>query len=189
MSLAWRLPLPGGSGLPLGPGHAIVREVVGGTDAPGSLRSRLALLSAMKISVKTKYACVAVLELAANYGSGGPVPIRRIAAKHGIPDRFLVQILLQLKAGGLVESTRGAAGGYRLARPPGEVSLGQVMEVIEGSTSAVREPSASAESPAVKVLMRAWQDVADEVGGMFGRITFAELLERAKQEESVTYQM
>ena len=106
-----------------------------------------------------------------------------------MPPRFLVQILLQLKAGGLVESTRGAAGGYRLARPPGEVSLGQVMEVIEGSTSAVREPSASAESPAVKVLMRAWQDVAGEVGGMLRRITFVELLERAKQEESVTYQI
>ena len=78
----------------------------------------------MKISVKTKYACVAVLELAANYGSGGPVPIRRIAAKHGIPDRFLVQILLELKAAGLVASIRGAAGECQLARPPAEVSLG-----------------------------------------------------------------
>jgi len=133
----------------------------------------------MNISAKTEYACVAVLELAANYGSGGPVPIRAIAEKHGVPPRFLVQILLQLKAAGLVESTRGAAGGYRLARPPGEVSLGQVMEVIGGSTSAVREPNASAESPAVKVLMRAWQDVADEVGEMLAGITFAELVERA----------
>jgi len=133
----------------------------------------------MNISAKTEYACVAVLELAANYGSGGPVPIRAIAEKHGVPPRFLVQILLQLKAAGLVESTRGAAGGYRLARPPGEVSLGQVMEVIEGSTSAVREPNPLSTSPAVKVLMRAWQDVADEVGGMLGKITFAELVERA----------
>jgi len=56
-------------------------------------------------------------------------------------------------------------------------------------TPTAREPNASAESPAVKVLMRAWQDVADEVGGMFGRITFAEPVERAKQEESVTYQI
>jgi len=84
----------------------------------------LALLAAMNIFAKTEYACVAMLELAANYGSGKPVPIRTIAARHGVPDRFLVQILLQIKAAGLVASTRGAAGGYHLACPPAEVSLG-----------------------------------------------------------------
>ena len=78
----------------------------------------------MNIPAKTEYACVAMLELAANYGSDEPVPIRTIAARHGIPDRFLVQILLELKAAGLVTSTRGAAGGYRLTCPPADVSLG-----------------------------------------------------------------
>ena len=148
---------------------------------PASSRSGLALLAAMKISATTEYACVAMLELAANYGSGEPVPVRTIAERHGVPDRFLVQILLQLKAAGLVASARGAAGGYRLARPPAEVSLGQVMDVIGGSTSATKSPSASSESPAVKVLMRAWRDVADEVGEMLGRITFDELVDRAKE--------
>ena len=90
--------------------------------------------------------------------------------------------MLELKAAGLVASTRGAAGGYRLACPPAEVSLGQVMDVIGGSTSATRVPSASPESPAVKVLMRAWQDVADEVGEMLGRITFDELVDRMKKK-------
>ena len=136
----------------------------------------------MNISATTEYACVAMLELAANYGLDEPVPTRAIAERHGVPDRFLVQILLQLKAAGLVASTRGAAGGYRLVCPPAEVSLGQVMDVIGGSTSAVRDPSASAESPAVKVLMKAWQDVADEVGGMLDGITFAELVDRAKKK-------
>ena len=143
----------------------------------------------MKISARTEYACIAMLELAANYGSGKPVRNREIAERHGVPDRFLVLILLELKAAGLVASTRGAAGGYRLVCPPAEVSLGQVMDVIGGSTSAVRDPSASAESPAVKVLMKAWQDVADDVGEMFGRITFAELVERAKEEDSMGYQI
>ena len=136
----------------------------------------------MKISARTEYACIAMLELAANYGSGEPVRIREIAERHGVPARFLVQILLQLKAAGLVASTRGAAGGYHLACPPAEVSLGQVMDVIEGPTSAVKGPSASPESPAVKVLMRAWQHVADEVGEMLGRITLAELVDRAKKK-------
>jgi len=65
----------------------------------------------MNISATTEYACVAVLELAANYGSGEPVRNRKIAERHDVPSRFLVQILLQLKAAGLVASTRGAAGG------------------------------------------------------------------------------
>ena len=149
---------------------------------PASSRSGLARLTTMKISARTEYACIAMLELAANYGSGEPVRIREIAERHGVPARFLVQILLQLKAAGLVASTRGAAGGYHLACPPAEVSLGQVMDVIEGPTSAVKGPSASPESPAVKVLMRAWQHVADEVGEMLGRITLAELVDRAKKK-------
>ena len=51
----------------------------------------------MKVSAKTEYACLAMLELAARYGQGEPAPIREIADEHGIPSRFLVQILLQLK--------------------------------------------------------------------------------------------
>lgn len=86
----------------------------------------------MNIPAKTEYACVAVLELAAHYGSGEPVPVRTIAGRHEIPDRFLVQILLQRKAAGLVASKRGSAGGYRLACPPAEVSLGQVMDGNQG---------------------------------------------------------
>src|SRR5437868_6117456 len=63
----------------------------------------------VKVSAKTEYACIAMLELAASYGSGEPVRIRKIASEHGVPSRFLVQILLQLKGAGLVNSTRGAA--------------------------------------------------------------------------------
>ena len=86
----------------------------------------------MKLSAKTEYACLAMLQLAAEYESGEPLQIRRIADEHGIPSRFLVQILLQLKGASLVASTRGAAGGYRLARPPQEISLADVIDVIEG---------------------------------------------------------
>ncbi len=68
----------------------------------------------MKFTAKTEYACLAVLELARAFDLGEPVRIRTIADEHGIPSRFLVQILLQLKGAGLVSSTRGAAGGYQL---------------------------------------------------------------------------
>jgi len=143
----------------------------------------------MKISAKTEYACIAMLELASRYGSGEPVRIRKIAERHDVPPRFLVQILLQLKGAGLVASTRGAAGGYQLLRPPESVSLGEVMEVIEGSPSEGngKTCSASPESPAVKVLMKAWQHVSAVKREMLNGISFAELLDRARQQDGQMY--
>lgn len=145
--------------------------------------------SMMRISAKTEYACIAMLELASSFGSGEPVRIRKIAERHDVPPRFLVQILLQLKGAGLVASTRGAAGGYQLIRAPDSVSLGEVMEVIEGSSSNGdgRASSASPDSPAVKVLMKAWHDVAAVERQMLNEITFAELLERAREEDEQMY--
>jgi Rrf2 family protein len=78
----------------------------------------------VNLSARTQYACKAVLELALHFDSGQPVQLRKIADSHAIPSRFLVQILQQLKAAGLVASVRGAAGGYRLTKPPCEMSLG-----------------------------------------------------------------
>src|SRR5262252_8056887 len=82
---------------------------------------------AMKVSAKAEYACVAMVELAANRLDSQPVRVKAIADAHGIPLRFLVQILLQLKGAGLVASIRGAAGGYQLARRPTEISLADII--------------------------------------------------------------
>jgi len=142
----------------------------------------------MKISAKTEYACIAMMELASHYGSGEPVRIRRIAERHDVPPRFLVQILLQLKGAGLVASIRGAAGGYQLVKSPQEISLGQIMEVIEGSSEEKgKTSSASPDSPAVKVLMKTWQDVAAVERQMLQDISLAELLERAKEQDEQMY--
>ncbi|HSQ57742.1 MAG TPA: Rrf2 family transcriptional regulator [Gemmata sp.] len=85
----------------------------------------------MLFSAKAEYACVAMLELAARYAESKPVRLADVAEKHGISDRFLVQILLDLKRAGLVDSTRGAAGGYALARPPEEISLADIIRVVD----------------------------------------------------------
>src|SRR3954452_13586856 len=74
----------------------------------------------MRVSAKAEYACIAMLELASSYGETQPVRVKTIADQHGIPQRFLVQILLQLKGAGYVTSIRGASGGYQLVRPPEE---------------------------------------------------------------------
>jgi Rrf2 family protein len=146
-------------------------------------------MGVMKISAKTEYACIAMLELSSRYGSNEPVRIRKIAERHDVPPRFLVQILLQLKGAGLVASTRGAAGGYHLLKAPDQVSLGEVMDVIEGSNNGESLPtsSASPDSPAVKVLMKAWRDVSQVERDMLHKITFAELLERARAQDEQMY--
>lgn len=128
-----------------------------------------------------------MLELAANFGSAEPVRIRTIAEEHAIPPRFLVQILLQLKGAGLVNSTRGAAGGYHLIRPPAELTLGEVMAVIEGPNASAVASSASPHSVAAKTLGHVWNEIAEVEREMLRRITFAELLERCKREESMYY--
>jgi Rrf2 family protein len=140
----------------------------------------------VRISAKTEYACIAVLELAERYQSDEPVRVRSIAEEHGIPSRFLVQILLQLKGAGLVTSTRGAAGGYQLAKPPEAISLGEVMSVVEGAEEAITS-SAGADSLPAKVLLAAWQEISDLQHEALRGITFADLLDRVRERAENMY--
>jgi Rrf2 family protein len=90
----------------------------------------------VRVSAKTDYAIRAVLELAAA-GDERPVKGERIATAQQIPLRFLENILMQLRHAGLVESRRGAEGGYRLARPAAEVTLADVIRAIDGPLAGV----------------------------------------------------
>ena len=139
----------------------------------------------MRFSAKTEYACLAVLELARAYDIGEPVRIRTIAEEHAIPSRFLVQILLQLKGAGLVESTRGAAGGYQLSKPPDEISLAEVMAVFEGSEK-LPNPAA-AKSSGRRALLGAWREAAVARRELLSDITFADLERRASGEVEQMY--
>lgn len=134
----------------------------------------------MKISAKTEYACIAVMELAAHYKSdkeGEPIRIRNIADRHSVPPRFLVQILLQLKGAGIVTSTRGASGGYNLKTSPEEITLGQVMRIIEGQSTGKRTPPPGlAGSNAIKVLNDAWGAADEKRHEYLDSITFAQLV-------------
>ena len=130
----------------------------------------------MNVSAKTEYACIAVLELAARHLAGDPVRIRDIADSHGIPSRFLVQILLQLKSAGLVASLRGATGGYRLAKEPDEITLHDVMSVVDSQSAATIKSSAGRNTTSVRVLLHAWKAVAAKEREMLADITFADLV-------------
>jgi len=143
----------------------------------------------MRLSAKTEYAAIAVLELARQWGSDEPVRIRSICAAHGVPSRFLVQILLQLKGAGIVTSTRGAAGGYQLARSPAEITLDDIFRVIEGPDELVTAVTAdlAGRSRSVSVLLDAWRQVAEAETAALRSVTFAMLVERSRATADPMY--
>ena len=85
----------------------------------------------MKISQKGLYALEALMTLGKRYGTG-TVKIRDIAMDHDLPEKFLELILLELKNARIVESVRGAKGGYQLRRPPSEIALSEIIRLIDG---------------------------------------------------------
>ena len=135
----------------------------------------------MTFSAKTEYACLAVLELAQQYQAQQLVQVRRIADRHGIPTPFLVQILQELKRAALVSSTRGASGGYRLARAPEEVNLADVLEAVEGNTDS--SLAAAADSPLAPLLLNICEELTAARREKLEAITLADLVERANAED------
>ncbi|MEM8944344.1 MAG: Rrf2 family transcriptional regulator [Planctomycetota bacterium] len=134
----------------------------------------------MNLNAKSEYACLAALELAQHFEEAQPMQVRRIAEGHGIPSQFLVQILQDLKRAGLVASTRGAAGGYRLTQPPQQITLADVLLAVEGKT----EPStcASGSSPLAPVLLEVCQELSEARRKQLAGTTLADLVARATVE-------
>jgi len=85
----------------------------------------------MKLSTRGRYGMHAMYDLAL-CGSNAPQPVKSIAERQYIPEAYLEQLIAPLKKAGLVKSVRGAQGGYLLARPPGEITVGQVLRALEG---------------------------------------------------------
>lgn len=135
----------------------------------------------MKISAKAEYACLAALALARLRPGDPPARIREISELHSIPERYLVQILLQMKGSGLVVSTRGALGGYRLAKPAESISLAAVLDAIDGPESSPR-PS---DDPAARALASVWKRARDAERAVLERISLAKLAAQIAPHEWV----
>jgi Rrf2 family protein len=147
----------------------------------GSIRPVAARVP-MKISAKAEYACLAVLALARRTAGSSPLHIREISEAYGIPERYLVQILLQLKGAGLVASTRGASGGYRLARDASSISLGQVLTAVDGAE--MTSPFAiRTKRTASSLLASVWEDVRAAERAVLDRTTIAQLAEQCSAHE------
>lgn len=137
----------------------------------------------MRVSAKSEYAIRAMLDLAIHYEKG-LIPIQEIAARQGIPQRYLEQVLLLLKRAGFLASKRGAGGGYHLARPPGEISVGEVLRAVEGLPAPVDVGHHRSED-----LQDLWREILNAVSAVVDRTTFADLSKRIEERAGVARPM
>jgi Rrf2 family protein len=138
----------------------------------------------VKLSVKSDYAARAVLGLALQHASGRPVRIDALASSQGVPANYLVQILIDLKAHGIVRSLRGKDGGYQLARAPSEISMGDVLRAVHGE---VFEPPALENSECPPELQQAWQEVQRATTESADSITFQRLADESTSRQKMYY--
>jgi Rrf2 family transcriptional regulator, cysteine metabolism repressor len=136
----------------------------------------------MKVSARAEYACLAAIALARHRPEAPPLRIREISREYAIPERYLVQILLRLKGAGLVASTRGALGGYRLARPAASISLSEILSAIDGRDTASGNVAA-AKRPLAPALASVWEDVKAAENAVLERTTVAQLAEETSPHE------
>ena len=130
----------------------------------------------MRISARADYAIRAAVELAAAAGDG-PVKGDRISQAQGIPLKFLENILLELRHAGIVHSQRGERGGYWLARPPGEITLAEVIRAVEGPLANIRgsRPETVEYSGAARSLREVWIALRANLRAILESVTLADV--------------
>jgi Rrf2 family protein len=133
----------------------------------------------VRVSAKVDYALRATAELAA--ASSALVTAERLANAQSIPPKFLENILLELRHGGIVASQRGAEGGYRLARPAAEITIADVIRAVEGPIASVRgarPEEASYDGPAL-ALRDVWIELRAAMRDVLEQTTLADLVARS----------
>lgn len=140
----------------------------------------------MKVSQRATYGIMAAVDLAMN-GKEAPVQARAIARRQAIPIRFLEQVLHSMKKAGLVESLRGAQGGYLLLKEPSALSVADVLEVLEGPVfQRAFQSDHSLDRPLPKqelLLGQVWKQVAQAEHEVLNRITIDKLADRQRAIE------
>lgn len=133
----------------------------------------------VRISAKVDYALRAAAELAVAEGSG-PIKGEQLARAQEIPPKFLENILLELRHAGLVQSQRGAEGGYWLARPASEIRLADVIRAVEGPLANVRgvRPESLEYGGAAEPLRDVWIAVRASLRSVLESVTLADLAAR-----------
>lgn len=149
----------------------------------------------MKFSAKGEYGVRAILDIAF-YGKRKPVRVRDIARRQAIPLRFLEQVMSLLKKAGLVESYRGAQGGYRLKLPASKINLADIVQSVEGPIVLMECVGAGdvsgCDQVSMCVIRDIWVDVQDSVIKTLESVTLEDVLLRKKEKDhkaSPSYQI
>jgi len=135
-------------------------------------------------SVKTDYAARAVLSLASLPCEGSARKVEDLAETVGTSANYLVQILIELKGAGLVDSVRGKHGGYRLAKAPEEITLGMVWRASEGT---ILDVPAIADDDCPAGLREVWESVSASLTELSEQVTFAQILEASGRDREMYY--
>jgi Rrf2 family protein len=142
----------------------------------------------MSVSQKCQYALRALFELALRRGAG-PVKIAEIAEAQEIPVRFLEVILSELKGGGFVQSRRGAAGGYQLARPPRRITVGELIRFVDGPVGPVecldREGPGGCAFEGDCAFLGLWRRAHDALSEVYDETTIEDLVEESRRRKHV----
>ena len=139
----------------------------------------------MKISTKGRYGLRVLLDIAAHQEKG-PVILRDISARQEISEKYLWQVINPLKSAGLVNSTRGAKGGYLLAKAPGDITLLEIVSILEGPVSVVDcvgSPDQCGRSGAC-VTRGVWGKIESAIKDSMAKITLKEIADDQKDAES-----
>lgn len=138
----------------------------------------------MKLSVKSDYAARAVIGLAKHFPTGTALKVEELANESSTPANYLVQILIELKSRNIVKSVRGKEGGYLLARPPGEISLGDVLRCVHGR---VFDPPALHDPHCPPELRNAWNKLQIALDETADGITFQQILDEGADKAKMYY--
>lgn len=133
----------------------------------------------MSLSTRGRYGLRAAVDLACHHGQG-PVSLKDIARRQDISEKYLEHIVAALKVAGLVRSVRGAYGGYILARPPAEITVNEIMQVLEGSfapTECVEDPSCC-DRACFCVARDLWAKVEEAIRGVLQSVTLQDLADQ-----------
>jgi Rrf2 family cysteine metabolism transcriptional repressor len=138
----------------------------------------------MKISTKIRYGTRAMLELASHYGEG-PIELREIAKRESISLKYLEQLIVPLRTAGLVKSVRGSKGGYSLAKPPSEICLNDLIEILEGPLTLIEclNDSKVCQKITYCVTRDIWREVSEAIHGIFHSVTLEDMVNRRKEKE------
>ena len=143
-------------------------------------------IDGVRVSTRGDYAARALLSLALHPDSSGPTSVRDIAARTGLPQPYLEQILLALKGAGLVRSKRGVGGGYVLAKPASEIRLSDIVRAVDGPISAgdFGEPhtDGACDHEGQCVLLAVWQSVGAAMRDLLASYTLADIATMAAGE-------